>query len=870
MDAAQRPAKPSGDFWVPTSCDMCYNACSVRAHVVDGTVIKIEGIPEAPPNYGKVCAKGNAGLMNLYNPSRITRPLLRTNPKKGFDEDPGWKEISFEEAMDLITEMLKEVRAKDPRSLIGATFDGHSFLPMWAFLTGFGSPNFTTVSAGFFCGNGVHPVAYIVTGSNDFHPDLKHCRYMIQFGTHYGFVSQCMAMGLAQDLSEARDRGMRLVVVDPVLSTPASQADEWVPIRPGTDAALALSMMHVLINELDLYDAEYLRCYTNLPYLVGEDGRYIREEGTGKPLMFDRQTDRTIPYDTANGADISLEGSYTICGRRAKTAFDLFRENLRSYPPQEASEITTVPAKVIRRLAREFGKAALQGGTIELDGHTLPLRPAMATWYRGVSAHKHGMLNGLALAQLNIVVGAVDVPGGILNAAAAGPGWFPKAGYDGYIASENPFTPHHHSPNPPFRIDKVNTLELVELFPVSVYARAMLWLGILHGEEFGVPYKPEMLIQCRTNFMATTADPETMGEALKRIPFVLCFADHHNETSHFADLIMPDATYLERQTGFTHNPFVHYRHVPGPGGHWTFNIQHPVVKPPGDADYWVKTLYEAARRAGFHADVYTAFNHLAQLEGEDRLDSKGEYTWEEVCDKWMKAWCGKEHGLDYFRKNGYLKLKPRSVPESYPRVFHTGRIPVYLEYFVEAAEAVERYTKEHNIRWDLSDYIPLVEWRPCHAFEPQGEFDLFVVNHKVPFLTFTFTAENPWLMDLAELNSKIFTVGINPATARRKVLRDGQEIRLETPFGRSATATLRVTEGVHPECLSVPGILGRRITKSSMARKGLHYNRLIQYTFEQFDTVSAALDACVRVKVSRLDSGDLPRGLFQPGREKET
>ncbi|MDP6618448.1 MAG: molybdopterin-dependent oxidoreductase, partial [Nitrospinota bacterium] len=495
MDPTEGDAALSEDTWISTACDMCLNHCTIRVHRVNGTAVKIEGIPEAPPNYGKVCAKGNSGLMNVYNPARITRPLLRTNPKKGFDEDPGWKEIPFEEAMDLLVNKLEEVQAKDPRGLIGATFDGPSFLPLGAFLSGFGSPNFTAASAGFFCGNGLHPVAYILTGSNDAHPDLRHCRYMVQFGTHYGFVAQNNAMGMAQELSKARDRGMRLVVIDPVLSTPASQADEWVPIRPGTDAALALSMMNVLINELDLHDAEYLRLYTNLPYLVGEDGRYVREKGTDKPLLFDRGTDRVVPYDAADGtggADVALEGSYTVDGQKARTAFELFREHLKGYPPEEAASITTIPAKTIRRLAREFGEAAHGGGTIELDGHTLPLRPAVATWYRGVSAHKHSMLNGLALAQLNVVVGAVDVPGGLLNNASAGPTWFPKTGYDGYITSGNPYTLRHRNPEPPFKIDKVDTLELTELFPVSAYARAMLWLGILHAEEFGIPYKPQM------------------------------------------------------------------------------------------------------------------------------------------------------------------------------------------------------------------------------------------------------------------------------------------------------------------------------------------------------------------------------------------
>jgi molybdopterin-containing oxidoreductase family molybdopterin binding subunit len=544
-----------------------------------------------------------------------------------------------------------------------------------------------------------------------------------------------------------------------------------------------------------------------------------------------------------------LEGSYKVNSKEGRTGFELFRDHVKQYSPEKASDITTIPAKVIRRLAQEYGEAALTGGTIDLEGDTLPLRPAAATWYRGVSAHKHGMLNGMTLAQLNIVVGAVDVPGGVLNAASAGPSWFPKAGTDGYITSENPFTPHHNSPMPPFNIDQVNTLELAELFPVSVYARAMLWLGILEGEKYGVPYKPQMLVQCRTNFMATTADPTTMAEALRRIPFIVSFADHHNETSHFADLVMPDSTYLERQTGFALNPYVQYRHVPGPGGDWAFNIQHPVIEPPGDAEYWVKTLYEAARRAGFHGDVYSAFNHLAQLEGDNRLDPNGDYSWDEVCDKWLKSWCGDEHGLDFFQRNGTLSLKTRTARESYPRPFHTGRIPVYMEYFLDAKEAVEQYTKKHNIEWDLSDYIPLMEWRPCHAYEPQGEYDLFLVNHKVSFLTFTFTAENPWLMDLAERSTKTFTVGINPETARRKGLRDGQEVVLETPIGLKESATLRWTEGVHPECLSVPGILGRKITNHEKGKKGLHYNSLIQYTFDQFDTVSAALDACVRVKV---------------------
>ena len=133
-----------------------------------------------------------------------------------------------------------------------------------------------------------------------------------------------------------------------------------------------------------------------------------------------------------------------------------------------------------------------------------------------------------------------------------------------------------------------------------------------------------------------------------------------------------------------------------------------------------------------------------------------------------------------------------------------------------------------------------------------------MVNHKVPFLTFTFTAENGWLNDLADRKAKIYNVGIHPETARRKGLRDGQQVNLETFSGRKQSAVLRVTEGVHPQVISVPGILGRWATRNKRSHgKGVHFNSLLKYSFDQIDTVSAALDACVKVKVA-------PAGVIGP------
>lgn len=828
--------------WIPTACDMCYNACSVRVWREDGRAVRIEGLPDAPPNYGRLCAKGQAGLASLYSPYRVRKPLRRTNPNKGIGVDPGWKEISWDEALEELCDRLARLRADDPRKLIGATFDGHSFLPFWAFLSAFGTPNFTTVSAGFFCGNGVHPVAYTLTGSNDVHPDITYCNHLIQFGTQYGFAAQMNAMGLTQELSKARERGMRLVVVDPVCSTPAGKAEQWVPILPGTDAALALSMIHVLL-ESGLYDAEFLRLYTNAPYLVGPDGRYEREEGTGKPLCW---AGGPMPYDAADVGGFELEA-----GDGHRTALQLFREDLRQWSPEAAETITTVPAATIRRLALEFGRAAQIGSTIEIDGERLPWRPACATWYRGVSQHKNAWMNGMAVALLNVVVGAVDVPGGILNATAAGPTWFPSAGPDGMISANNPYTRHHHHPLPPREVRRPETVELVELFPVSIYARAMLWLTLLDPEKYGLPYRPEMLIQCRSNLMATTGDPEVMAEALRRLSFIVSFCDHLNETAEFADLVLPDTNSFERLAPFVLNPYLQYRHAPVSGRPWAFNFQQPVVEPQGEARHWIEVLVDVAHRIGMTADLNAAYNALLQLEPGKQLVEDRRYSWPEIADVWAKGWCGEDHGLEYFRRHGYHEMASRSARETYPRPFHDGRIPIYLEHFLEAGAQVRRTTTELGLDWDVSGYRAIPGWRPCPAYtERRAPHDLFLVNYKVSWLTFSISVENDLLLDLCERRGDVFALAMHPETARRRGLRAGQRVVVETPEGRQAVIPLRLTEGVHPEVVACPAVLGRWAAANPRARnRGLHYNSLIRYDMERFDTVSAALDACVRVDV---------------------
>jgi molybdopterin-containing oxidoreductase family molybdopterin binding subunit len=842
------------DVWVPTACDMCYNGCTIRAHRVDGTVVRVEGIPDAAPNYGATCAKGQAALMNVYSPHRVTAPAIRTNPEKGMGVDPGWKEISWDEAMDLFVEKLRAARAKDPRSIVALTFDRNTFHVLRGFMSAVGSPNMTVGSAGFFCGNGMHPVAFNLTGSNDVHPDLHHTNHLVMFGTAYGFVGQMNAMGLTKEMADARMRGMKLTVVDPVLSYAASHADEWIPIRPGTDTALALAIMREWVFELDQFDKEFLRHYTNATYLIGPDGRYVRDRESGKPLVGIAGTSQTGTFDAVPWQDTALEDSFIVDGVEVCPGFVPFKGNLAQWTPERAAEVTSVPPATIRRLAREMVEAATIGQTTQVDGETLPLRPCAIAWYRGISAHRHSMHGGMAMGMLNTLLGAVDVPGGILNASGAGPHWMPKQEEDGLLVPSSPYGGHMNSALPRRKVKAPETLELIELFPVSVYARTMLPLGLLHSEDYGVPYKAEVLIQSRCNIMTTSGDPRIMAEALRTIPFIVSLNTFHDETSEFADLLLPDTHSLERLVPLVYNPYYHYTSAALPHENYAWNFQQPVVQAVPLARNWGEVLVDAVNRLGLTPDFNAAFSAAAQLDGKYRLERDQVYSWEEISDRWTRSVCGDEHGLDYFREHGYYKSPVvRNARAAYPRAFHEARIPLYLEHFIDAGEAVKTFTESKGIDWDTSDYTALIDWKPCLTpAEAPPEYDLWVVNQKLPYMSYSHTAENPWLTDLAARSTKVFTVGMNAETAARKGIRDGDAIVLETPDGRTAKGTARLTEGLHPDCLNVPGVLGRWSVRNPRGdQQGIHFNSLMTYSFERMDPVAAALDACIKVRIRK-------------------
>ncbi|MCL5958930.1 MAG: molybdopterin-dependent oxidoreductase, partial [Chloroflexi bacterium] len=213
---ASSNAATRDDVWVPTACSLCYGSCSIVAHRVDGVVVKIEGNPESPVGEGRLCAKGASGIMLLYDPNRLRTPLKRTNPEKGIGVDPGWQAISWDEALDIVGEKLRAVREDDPRKLFyqGTTTNSISSRRAGpAFLAAFGSSNYWAAGGGLHCGNGAHLLGGIFHASWSIVPDFRYCEYVIYFGASKGHSAGHAANITAQQASDARARGIHMVVV---------------------------------------------------------------------------------------------------------------------------------------------------------------------------------------------------------------------------------------------------------------------------------------------------------------------------------------------------------------------------------------------------------------------------------------------------------------------------------------------------------------------------------------------------------------------------------------------------------------------------------------------------------------------------------
>ena len=849
------------DVWIPTTCSICYSYCALKAHRVNGVVVKLEGNPDCPTSNGRLCPRGLSGIMLLYDHSRVNVPLKRTNPEKGIGVDPKWKEISWDEALDTFAEKLIKVREDDPRKLLGTGTVSvkESLLMAGAFTTAFGSPNFWSSASGSHCGKGEHLMGALVHASWARMPDTNYMNYFLNFGCPVGFGAYYTVTGMSQRMAEARVRGMKHVVIDPWMSTSAEKADEWIPIKPGTDAALALAMVNILLNELGVYDSEAIKHHTNGPYLVGPEGFFVRDGQNQKPMVWDSTENKAKVYDDPTIKDFALEGEYRVEGVTARPAFSLIKEHVKTYSADYASRITTIPADTIRRLAKEFGQAARVGSKINIDGVELPYRPVGVAYFKGAQAHKHCALICMALELLGEIVGASNVPGGMLGINSRSFGlpitgfhaYDPKVGKDGGLVTGEWLV--RTIPDPFAEPRKPESMLYGELVPTTFGSSPLVPLIMLEPEKYGIPYHIECQLQIGSNYVMTAADPKLMARAFKDV-FTVAISLYLDESTELADIVLPDACYLERLDSV---PDIMSNNLPVDA--WAYHVRQPVVKPLFKRRPLQEIVIELAERVGMRDDLNAILNLMLRLRKPYTMQPGTKYSWEEMVHLQYKSFFGPEHDLEWFKKNGVL-TRPKKVDETYWRPFIKARVPIYFESFKKLGQEVEKAKREYGLTdFDTSDFVPLPDWKPCPGFETKNnDYDLLAIYYRVPVHTLSATYNIPWLDEVSSIDPYIYRLAINSSTANKKGIRDDDWVELESlPTGNKIKVRARLTEAIHPEVVALANCGGhwsKYMPIASQPGKGACFEWLLPLSFDHLDTLTYNMDLCVRVKASKVEA----------------
>jgi anaerobic selenocysteine-containing dehydrogenase len=827
---------PAESSWILSTCGMCLHGCGIRVQVRDGVALKIEGDPTNPDNLGKLCPKGNAGLSRLYDSTRVLKPMKRTNPRKGPGIDPNWVEVSWEEAYEIVARELGKVRADDPRKLLCAIGDFQRIL-LWGWPAVFGSPNFFT-SLGNYCGGSYHPVNGSVDGSFAAINDYDRCNYWIQIGSGDGFSSHLHLAGSAKRMADARMRGMRVITLDPRMSVAAAKADEWIPTLPGTDRAFVLGMAHVLIHELKQYDREFLRDRTNAPYLVKDDGYLLRDD-QGHALIWNARLSVPQPWSMGAASEMALEGAYECAGMRVRTGFQVWADQLRDHTPERMSEICTVSAETIRRIAREFVEAAQIGATIEIEGKTYPFRPAALNYYRGSQSHANGLFDNLAYKMFNMLVGNIDVPGGHLGVPLDHRGFFIHEGEDGVLKPE----PHQLHPAPPFKYPPDST-HLMEWFPIGFDAGQLNTETLLEPERFGLNYSPEVMLMYHSNPLWNMPETDKVEKIMARMKFVVAIDIQRTESTEWADVFLPDHTFLESY-------LLNCLEPPAVTGH---SLRQPVVKPVGDTKDAFDILTEIAERLGFRDDWNDLLNIVSGFTAKPEylLDPDKRYSVEEFWDRYARSIYGDDKGLDWFKQHGHA-VRYRTPEETY-MPYGNLRIPFYFEFIKRTGDEMRHKFEQVGMKhWPLENYQPLPSWKNSQVIEDGKDgYPFYAITFKESLHTFADTVVMPWLSEVSEKDAIHGGILVNPITAQNLGIETGNRIRLTSPAG-SIEGQAQVVEGIHPEVFGVSNAITRHfVTNNRQRQRGSHFNRLLTGSMRYTDSATGGLESSARVRVEKI------------------
>jgi molybdopterin-containing oxidoreductase family molybdopterin binding subunit len=856
------------DKWIPTTCAMCYASCAIRVRVINGVAIQVEGNPDSYLGArGGICGKAMASLQQIYDPYRLNYPVRRTNPRKGIGVDPQWKRISWDEAIDEIVDRFRKIYYDNPNKILftgspPTGFANESVMFSHIFKAAVGGNRFQG-GTGLHCGNASHSAAGMNHVSWSVCPDFRYCNYALFFGAGKGVSSgHSMAM-LARLRADATARGLKTVAFDPVCHQQGGKSTEWVPLLPGTDVAVALSIANILVNELGVYDREYLRHKTNGSYLVKEDGRYVRDDN-GEPLLWDLSSGGAKPWHAPELGEPALEGEYEVTGITCQPAFSVIKEHLKQYTAEWASSVSTVPASTIRRIAGEWAENARIGSTIEIDGVKLPYRPVAACMFRGGQAHSNGMHQYLAVDLLNHLVGACEVPGGLIGWVVRSfgypetglPRFEPVASKDGILGS-TVWTYGHEAPWPHPEPTMTGRLTLTDVFScggTSPFPAARDRDEFY--EKLGVTDRCEFLLAQGSNVVMNTGDVEPVAKFLEKIPFYVHYQLYINETSEgFADIVLPDTSPMETLSCWN-SEYYHF-HYPVGMQPIEYHLRQPVVAPLYERRSSLAFMLQFAYQVG--PDIKKKVNQAVNTVLANRgcppvIGEDEEIAWEELTDRILKSKFGPEHDLNWFKEHGFIQWN-KKPEETYWRWFINARSSIYMEHLVDYKEKLRAIVEPSGVEWDYDQATPLLSYFPAAPHRvKEPEYDLFAFSYRDVLFAGTASQGLPWLREAASMNPYSEYLVMNIGTAKEKGIEEGDTVWVENKIGSKIKAVVHLIEGIHPQCVASTSHSGKWSDAQPLGKgKGPFFSALLINDRHHWCPVTLNMETAAKVKVYKAE-----------------
>jgi sulfite dehydrogenase (quinone) subunit SoeA len=878
-----------GDEVHPTTCYMCACRCGIKVWLADGRIRYIQGNPEHPVNRGVLCAKGSAGIMQHYSPARLSRPLLRVG-ERGSGE---FREIGWDEALELAASWLAPIRERNPDEL--AFFTGRDQSQA---LTGWWAQQFGTVNYaahGGFCSVNMAAGGLYTLGGSFWEfgePDWEHARYLMLWGVAEDHDSNPIKLGLGR----LKERGAKIVAVNPVRSGYGAIADEWIGIRPGTDGLFAFALVHELLRA-DRIDLDYLVRHANAHWLVvrnpggADDGLFARD-AEGRALCWDRGANEgagaAAPAE-ATGISPAVVGGYVLPdGRDAVPVFQLLAERYLDpqYAPEAVAGRCGIPADTIRRIARELAQAAFESG-LELpvpwtdawgrEHATMVGRPVAMHAMRGISAHSNGFHTCRALHLLQLLLGAVDAPGSFRYQPPF-PRPVPPANRPGKARREDggldaPPLGFVHGPEDllvdengnPRRIDHAYSWG----YPLAAHG---MMHTVIRNAWAGDPYRIDTLLMFMANMGWNSAmnTSETIGwltdkgeDGEYRIPRIIYSDAYASEMVAYADLVLPDTTYLERFDAIS-------------------LLDRPISDADGASDAIRQPVFDPATQPaadGSVRDVRGFQSVLLELGARLRLpgmvDEAGAPKYRDYADYIVRherapgvgllaGWRGQDgraHGrgapnpdqLQRYIDNGGFWHAP--IPES-ARYFkmanrdylHWARdmgfvasdAPVVLQLYSETLQKFRLAAQGHGPkqppdahRERVATYFdPLPLWyepfEGAQLADVDGRFPLSAVTQRPMFMYHSWGSQNTWLRQIATRN----WLYLHPDTGARFGIADEDWVTVESHNG-AITVQARFAANVQPDTVWTWNAIGKRRgawkldRDAAEGRRGFLLNHLI-------------------------------------------